>query len=364
MPGLIKILFIISLLPLNIFAQMQYNKGSEIHISEVGTICIYENTFRLNASPEGGLWSGNGITDMVTGDFNPLLAGVGTHIISYTIGDEEESVDASINITVEDVPEISIVRTPYTDCAPTTIVFTNNTEHEDYTYLWKAKMPGSMSNQISNLKTAAFTYSVPGIYTVQLIATTPNRCSDTVKVFVTIQNPPKADFNIIPTKTGLFNPRIEFEDKSTGAMVWEWYFGNGNISNKQHPIHLYSEPGEYEVKLIILSEFLCSDSIIKTVTIVEDHKIYFPTAINVTSYENYEFYPKGVGIDKENYELIIYNRFGEVVFQTRDFNTSWKGKYNSNKGEFVPQGIYSYFCRVRDLNGRFHVYSGHVNVFR
>jgi PKD repeat protein len=359
-----QLVFIFILSSIIVNAKIIGTKGSDITITPVDPICLNNSSFRMQANPVGGIWSGIGITNPETGEFDPSIAGPGNYLITYSIIVDDDTVSENITISVLELPEINIVRTPYTDCAPASIEFTNKTDAEDYLYNWEAEMPGSLPNQYSNLKTTSFEYSLAGIYSVHLNVTTSEGCTDTAKVLVTIQNPPKADFNSFPTKTGLFNPRIEFEDRSTGALVWEWDFGDGNISNKQHPVHMYRVPGEYNVVLRILSEFLCSDSIVKTVTIVEDHKLYFPTAINITSFENNEFYPKGVGIDKDNYELIVYNRFGEEIFKTKDFEKKWAGKYNSNKGEYVPQGLYSYFCRVRDLNGRFHVYSGQVSVFR
>ena len=358
--GIFSVLFTKQISAQNLYI----SKSSDELINPVEPLCSNSTTIQLTATPSGGYWSGTGITDESRGFFNPSKAVIGNNLIVYTVEDNGELLQDSIIVVVNPAPEINLTRFPFTGCAPLEVYFDNITENTDYFYLWEFQNPNSTQNLVSTLKKTSQVYSLPGIYEVKLVVTTIESCIDSVKTKITIHAPPTADFKTFPSKAGLFNPLIQFEDASIGALVWEWDFGDGSKSNNRHPSHLYRSPGEFDVKLKILSDFLCADTVIKKVTIVEDHKIYFPSAINLRSFENSEFYPQGSGIDEDYYELTIYGRFGDIIFTTKDFNQAWQGRYNNNKGDFVAQGTYSYVAKLRDKKGTFHEYSGHVTVIK
>lgn len=355
------------IIAISIYAQTNVdfnNKGSEITINPVDPVCANENVFKLIVNTPGGNWSGNGIVDEKEGMFDPSEANTGENLILYQLIMDEDTITAEIYIVVHEMPEINVTRTPYTGCAPLSVTFDNNTTNTDYTYYWEFYDASSEVVNWSGLKQNSFTYNEVGTFKVNLTVTTADGCRDSVTLFTNVHEKPKADFNAFPWKVGLFEANISFEDMSTGAAVWEWNFGDGNISSEQHPKHIYYEPGEFPVQLTILNQYLCTDTITKTVTIVEDHKVYFPNAINLTSFENDKFFPKGVGIDKDHYQLSIYSRFGDLIFYTTNFETAWEGKFRNNKGDYVPQGKYTYVATIRDLRGQFHTYAGFISVFR
>ena len=126
------------------------------------------------------------------------------------------------------------------------------------------------------------------------------------------------------------------------------YYASGG----QNTTHTYLDQGEFPVTLTVYSQQGCVDTITKNIEIVDDHRIYFPNAINLRSPGNDEFYPIGVGVDEDNYQMTIYNRWGEMIFQTRDWYTHWQGRYDMDKGDYVPQGVYTYVVKLRDKYGK------------
>ncbi|HRE98751.1 MAG TPA: hypothetical protein PK637_18450, partial [Flavobacteriales bacterium] len=77
-------------------------------ITPAGPFCIDANQINLTAATAGGTWSGTGITSAVTGTFNPSVAGVGTHTITYTIGGAC-GTSSTTTITVNPLPVVSFV---------------------------------------------------------------------------------------------------------------------------------------------------------------------------------------------------------------------------------------------------------------
>lgn len=339
------------------------DKRSQDIIAPVDPLCFNDDPIQLLAHPPGGLWSGSGIININEGIFDPSEANIGNNYVFYEVDTENGTLRDTVIIVVGDLPEVSIIRIPYTGCAPVSIKFNNNTENTDYFHFWDFRDSLMNNIGISNLKETDFLFERAGTYYIRLTVTTLQSCVDSSQIPIYIHEGPKADFTAFPYKTNLLNSTISFEDKSKGAVAWEWDFGDGWYSGDKNPSHVYTEAGEYNVKLLVYNQFVCKDSITKKVTVIEDHRIHFPNAINVYSQDNNIFAPKGIGIDKSHYKLSVYNRFGELVFTSDTFEKGWDGRF-FERGEFVPQGIYRYIANVRDHNGKFYLYTGEIMVFK
>ena len=338
-----------------------------LNVITPAAICVGQAS-TLIANATGG--DGNYIYDWGNGQVttsNELLISPTTDTeftVTVRDGCTTPPATATVTASVSDMPEMHLSRTPYIGCVPLNVAFDNNTENMTYNYYWEFDDTESGVNNFSNLKNPTHTFEANGLYKVMAVVTTSMGCKDTAYVNVNVHQGPIADFNAFPWSTGLFEPEIEFSDASVGAVTWEWNFGDGNVSKAQNPTHTYMEQGEFPVTLTVASLHSCLDSITKNIVINEDHRIYFPTAINLRSPGNDEFYPIGVGIDEENYEMTIYNRWGEPIFTTKDWYTHWKGRYNMDKGDYVPEGVYTYVVKLRDKYGKDRVYSGSFMVFK
>jgi hypothetical protein len=307
-------------------------------------------------------WGNNIVTTSNVLQISPHETTTYTVIVHDGCGTPADT--ATVTVSIAPMPEVHIQRNPYTGCAPLSVVFDNNTNQLNYTYYWDFDDPDSGSSNWSDLKRPTHTFHSNGLFDVKLIVTTNLGCKDSATVQVRIHDGPTADFIAHPWSTGLFDPEIEFTDMSDYAVAWEWDFGDGTGSSSQNPTNVYFREGEFPVTLIVYSQHACVDSITKEVSIIDDLRIYFPTAINLRSPGNHEFYPKGVGIDVENYQMTIYNRWGEEIYTTTNYDARWQGRYSNNKGDFVPQGVYTYLVTLRDKYGRDYTFSGFFTVFK
>ncbi len=307
-------------------------------------------------------WGNGIITTANTLDISPFENT--DYMVIVSDGCATPNDTAYVTAVVSDAPEVHMVRNPYTGCAPLSVVFDNNTENLTYTYYWEFGDEDSGINNFSDLKRPTHIFNETGQYTVLAIVKTPLGCVDSTNIVLQVHDGPVADFNAFPWSTGLFDPEIEFADMSLDAIAWEWDFGDGNQSGAQDPSHAFLDQGEFPVTLTVYSQEGCVDTITKNIEIIDDHRIYFPTAINLRSPGNDEFYPIGVGVDEENYQMTIYNRWGEMVFTTKDWYTHWQGRYSMDKGDYVPQGVYTYVVTLRDKYGKDYTYAGTVTVFK
>jgi gliding motility-associated-like protein len=76
------------------------------------------------------------------------------------------------------------------------------------------------------------------------------------------------------------------------------------------------------------------------------------------------FIPQGNAIDPDSYEMYIFNRWGEVVFQTNDINQPWDGSHQ-NGDYYVNDQVYVYRVKLKSVfDNDFKEYSGTITVFR
>ncbi|TNF30987.1 MAG: PKD domain-containing protein, partial [Bacteroidetes bacterium] len=202
-----------------------------------------------------------------------------------------------------------------------------------------------------------------GQYTVSLQATSGNGCvaSDTVVNYITEYPKPDALFEADPYVTDLLNPEITFTDKSSPNVVaWYYDFGDGNWSDAQNPTNRFTEVGEYEVTQYVTTQYGCTDTISGTVKVEPIFTFYIPNAFTPDADDiNEEFFGDGEGI--KEYAMYIYDRWGELIFESHDKDYHWDGSY---QGKQVEQGVYVYAFFIVDWRNNDHIYRGHVTLMR
>ena len=189
-------------------------------------------------------------------------------------------------------------------------------------------------------------------------------CADTLllpgKIFV--YPVPKAAFNPNPPAVLISNPVIQFENLTTGAAKYSWDFGDQSaLSNENQPEHQYNDMGSYNVALHVINDFSCADSAFAEISVSFD-KLFPPTAFspNATTEEDREFRIYSEGVVDEGYRLLIFNRWGEVIFESNSQQSGWDGKMEN--GNFAPAGVYPWVITYFDFLGRKHKQQGTVTL--
>lgn len=174
---------------------------------------------------------------------------------------------------------VMVMPTPHADfnygstCVFSNIEFTNHTHLNNsflQKYSWEFNDPKA-TNDTSDVKNPGYTYSVPGMYNVQLIAENTYGCSDTIQKTITVFSLPLADFEFTPVCAGAPTEFTDMSD-STAAPVnqWSWEFsGSGDVlgrSHEQNPSFTFELSDDYDVKLLVADTNGCLDSITQSVT--------------------------------------------------------------------------------------------------
>jgi gliding motility-associated-like protein len=157
---------------------------------------------------------------------------------------------------------------------------------------------------------------------------------------------------------------LTFTDQSAGAISWTWYFGDGDSISGQTVTHTYDTSGEYIVTLIVVNKWGCIDSSMKAVVIISEYMLYIPNAFTPDGDGlNDYFLPEGEFIGITEYEMYIFNRWGEALFTTTDLVKGWDG-ISVRTNERVQDGSYPYMIRVRNQRDELSVFRGSVLLIK
>jgi gliding motility-associated-like protein len=203
--------------------------------------------------------------------------------------------------------------------------------------------------------------------TYEVIGLNIYSCSDTVESTVIVHPNPIADFSVDRTLLTSDDPTITISNLSTGNVINFWDFGDDNqIINNSNTID-YSYPfseGDYLIELIVSSIYGCLDSTEKLIQIKGDDIYYVPNCFTPDGDEfNNSFLPIFTsGFDPANYELTIYNRWGEIIFVSKNHLKPWDGTFNN---KVCMEGLYTFTIKYKNPEiDRFKIISGHINLLR
>jgi gliding motility-associated-like protein len=186
--------------------------------------------------------------------------------------------------------------------------------------------------------------------------------TDTLKYPIMVYPKPIAGFTALPDQASMYEPVIKFIDESQDATLWDWDLGDHTTSVDQFLIHTYADTGTYVVTQVAINKYGCRDTIQHNVRINGEPTIFIPNAFTPDGNGiNDTFIPKMFGVREFN--MSIYDRFGDLIFTSVDTEVGWNGKVNG-AGETVKDDVYIYKIYIRDLLNNPHTYKGRVTVLK
>ncbi|MAQ47719.1 MAG: hypothetical protein CMD27_02420 [Flavobacteriales bacterium] len=183
---------------------------------------------------------------------------------------------------------------------------------------------------------------------------------------ITVQtwDDPVGNFDVSTNNTSI-SELIDFFDLSNSEaeiINWTWDFGDGTISNLQNPTHFYQGNDQYTVCLTIEDANGCISEKCSIINIFNNTHAYIPNIFTINDDElNEVFEPIIYGLDTDTYNLLIYDRWGKLLFSTTDHQKGWDGKYN---GQIVTQDIYSYKIKYNTISGEEKTHTGKITLMK
>ena len=162
---------------------------------------------------------------------------------------------------------------------------------------------------------------------------------------------PIASFNYAPTELTTLSSEAVFTNNSINATSFKWVFDDGSkISNVKNPTHLFpGNANEYNVKLTAYNN-LCSHDTTVLVTVIEKPIIYVPNSFTPNEDEiNNVFVPViGGGISPDNYSMYIFNRWGNLMFESHNKEIGWDGTFGNKP---CPPDAYIWKIEYKESSG-------------
>ncbi|RYM32374.1 hypothetical protein ERX46_13915 [Brumimicrobium glaciale] len=328
------------------------------------TVCDGDETTLSGSGADTYLWD-NGVIDNVP--FTPSL-GLTTYIVVGT------SVFGCVNTDQVDVeviisPDISFTANQTVGCSPQEINLISTSSGIGNQCLYTINGVDQVSGCNVN-----YIFKDAGCFDVTLQVELTNGCIDdfTVSDYICIDDYPIADFKVNPEEiTNIYN-KVDFINESTGATNYEWDFGDESFSNEINPTHEYSvnsikEKAIFDLELIATSNLGCKDTFNLDLPFFEELVYFIPNTFTPDGNKfNETFRPIfTTGFDPLDYKLEIFNRWGEMIFESNDAYYGWDGSYGSSNVIFAPEGVYvwkiSYKILRDDENAEI---VGSVNLIR
>lgn len=333
-------------------------KSAELDISITGT---QDSIWRI---PGNFSWNANTPTDIFTQTTrttaNIEINDWGDYEIYYqltTIDGCSVADTFRVSFYPDTFADFDFIAEQREGCQPLKLQVQATPQSTDIIYYWMTDtLPYPSGNQIQ------FNFEEPGEYDIGLIAQSAiTGCTDTLvkSDWITVHPKPYAAFEVDFPVALSENARITFTNQSENADFFSWDFGNGNSSSEQHPVHTYTSPGNYTAKLIAETSFGCKDTAVREITVLQSPD-KFPNAFRPNSpiEVNQTFMPVKEGVDHSRFKLEIYNRWGDLVFESNSPDNPWTGK-NQN-GRKVPAGNYVWIANYFDVQGFEHHKKGQV----
>lgn len=245
---------------------------------------------------------------------------------------------------------VAAAQAPQAICGTTNVSFVNNsTGSSGLSFNWYF---GDTSTNADTSHVVAPSYNYPGTgsYSVTLVAYVSNKplCNDTVSTVVSISNGFKASFSYTPVSCSenIVNFSGFVQNPPNTTPVWTWNFGDGTTSNLQNPNHVYNTGGNFQITLIteIPNSVDCIDTIsAQTISVLAHSELYIPNTFTPNGDGHNDVF-KVRGPYYAEFYFAVYNRWGELMFETTDPTVGWDGNF---KGKPSDPGVFGYYMKAK-----------------
>lgn len=256
------------------------------------------------------------------------------------------------------------------DCTPSIFEFTNSSSNGSEIASTLFEFSDGSSYLEQGADSTSNLFIIPNFYSAEMTVTSIYGCvySKSFPNLIEVKPLPIADFTFSSNPATFFETTIQLQDRSSVDVIdWDWTSigSSPSYSQSENPVFTFpeGEVGNYPVTLVVTTEHGCSDTVTIIMHIVQDIIFYAPNTFTPDGDENNQSWGIFVeGIDIYNFDLFIFNRWGEMIWESHDPKAKWDGTYN---GQIVPNGTYVWKASAKDgLNDGKHEFNGYINVLR
>lgn len=334
--------------------------------------CLTNNSYQFSAS---GGFMGTGTYTWTFGPqatpsvaTTPSVTGVhfnaaGTYSVSFIVSENGCTATDGDTIRVFPPTTASMGNFNGLGCDPYSLTFPNLSSGVSMSYLWQFS-DGTSSTEA----TPTHVFTPPGVYSVSLTAISSQYCMDTSRVLavnsITVHPSPTAGYVATPTVTSIFDADIRFYNTtivSENIVSWYYNFDDGTGSSDINPYHTYQMWGDYYTTQTVTNAYGCPNTTRLLIRILPEFRFWVPNAFTPGKDGlNDIFKPVLIGV--EDYNFLIFDRWGEQIYRTDDQTQGWDGRYKNGD---CTDDVYIWKCDFKNVVTKEHEYHiGHVTLVR
>ncbi len=296
----------------------------------------YTWEFGLNTNPDSAF------TETV---YNVVFNDYGYLPVVYTVSTDLCEVSHEDSVFVYAEPSIDFYISDELKCAPYEAHFLDQSfASTDIFYEWDF----GDGSELSPDSDPIHTYYEPGVFDVTLTIWTTSGCIDTLTMFmpglIEIWPSPTSLFTVNPHTATVFYPNFYFEDFSSGGVEHWYYFTDGDSTNETHVWHSYIESGYHYPYQVVINEYGCPDTTWQEIYLEPYTTIYVPNAFTPNGDGKNDIW-KPVVYDTEEYEILVFDQWGQLILESNDESASWDGTINGKKADM---GVYVWKIKYTD----------------
>jgi gliding motility-associated-like protein len=269
-----------------------------------------------------------------------------------------------VTVTLYPVPVPVFGSADTAGCAPLCITFHNTSTPAcaSASWIFGDGTTGTGCDSIRHCYTAA------GVFSCQIKVKDIHGCNGSLtrNNYIQVYPIPVAAFTAGPQPTTILTPQITFTDASTGAVSRSWNFGDkpGFGDTSLTILHTYADTGCYRVTLSVMSNKGCVDTTRSEVCIDPYFTFFAPNAFTPNGDGHNEIWvPVGIGVDPKNYDLSIYDRWGNEIFHTNTWGKGWDGRAN-NGADIAQEDVYVWRAVLKDFHENRYTYKGIIHLVK
>jgi gliding motility-associated-like protein len=335
-----------------------------VQVQTTTPLCLPTGNANLTANASGGTGPYTFLWDNMTTAPNYAINVIQDQVYTVQAIDVNNCVSSIENIQVNYRPAIDFTADKLFACPGTEINFTLLVDGVASTTAVSAARWIFETGSSTNITNVKHTFNNTGTYTVSVDVTFTNGCSATLEKIdlIGVYDAPQAQFTAEPQPTTILNSTIHFKDRSIGANAYQWTTLGTIFGGSPHAEYKFDDQngGKYEVCLEVTSIHGCRDLQCSEIVITDDLMLYVPNSFTPDADgKNDVFKVAYDGSNIESFELILFNRWGELVKKLEHQDETWDGTIN---GKPAPLGVYSWTLAVKYTNHELILRKGERDV--
>ncbi len=288
-------------------------------------------------------------------------------VIANDVSCPQQTITSSFWINVLPLPEPNFIYDKIKGCRPLCVHLSGHSSPTSINTIWDFGY-----NLYANGDSVRYCFEKVGVYPVKVLLVDSNGCKNEVIAPFVIEVYPRPEPAIYftPNPATLLHNEVEFTatyNTQSPIVQWHWDFGdimtNSDTANTQNASYTYTYVANYPVMLIATNEYGCTDTVYRVISVTEEFTMYIPDVFTPNGDGlNDVFTVKGAGFVEEGFEMLIFDRWGHLIFKSNSPYVGWDGKI---KGVDAKNDVYVYkircFTTVQNIKKEF---VGHLTLYR